>query len=220
MAKFGEMSFAARLGVLVLAALIVGVAYYYVYLNPQIQANAEIKTKITDKTRENEQLRQFEPKLADLNRQMAILQQQMEIQKKIVPDDKDADQFIRLLHDTASTAGIEIRRYASMPVANHEFYSDVPFSIDIDGPYYSVLNFFQRVSELERIVNIDNLQMSNTKTTSPSKVKGTYQYAPGETVVASCTATTFFSHEPDQAAPAPAPAKPGQAPAAAAAPAK
>ena len=47
------------------------------------------------------------------------------------------------------------------------------------GPYYSVLNFFQRVSELERIVNIDNLQMSNTKTTSPSKVKGTYQYAPG-----------------------------------------
>lgn len=218
MAKFGEMSFAARLGVLVLAALIVGVAYYYVYLNPQIQANADIKTKITDKTRENEQLRQFEPKLADLNRQMAILQQQMEIQKKIVPDDKDADQFIRLLHDTASTAGIEIRRYASMPVANHEFYSDVPFAIDIDGPYYSVLNFFQRVSELERIVNIDNLQMSNTKTTSPSKVKGTYQYAPGETVVASCTATTFFSHEPDQA-PA-TPAKPGQEPAAAAAPAK
>lgn len=218
MAKFGEMSFGARLGVLVLAALIIGVAYYYVYLNPQIQANAEIKTKITDKNRENEQLRGFEPKLADLNRQMAILQQQMEIQKKIVPDDKDADQFIRLLHDTASTAGIEIRRYASLPVANHEFYSDVPFSIDIDGPYYSVLNFFQRVSELERIVNIDNLQMSNTKTTSPSKVKGTYQYAPGETVVASCTATTFFSHEADQA-PA-APAKPGQAPAAAAAPAK
>ena len=218
MAKFGEMSFAARLGVLVLAALIVGVAYYYVYLNPQIQANAEIKTKITDKTRENEQLRQFEPKLADLNRQMAILQQQMEIQKKIVPDDKDADQFIRLLHDTASTSGIEIRRYASMPVANHEFYSDVPFAIDIDGPYYSVLNFFQRVSELERIVNIDNLQMSNTKTTGPSKVKGAYQYAPGETVVASCTATTFFSHEPDQAAATPA--KPGQEPAAAAAPAK
>ena len=179
MAKFGEMSFAARLGVLVLAALIVGVAYYYVYLNPQIQANAEIKTRIADKTHENEQLRQFEPKLADLNRQMAILQQQMEIQKKIVPDDKDADQFIRLLHDTASTSGIQIRRYASMPVANHEFYSDVPFSIDIDGPYYSVLNFFQRVSELERIVNIDNLQMSNTKTTSASKVKGTYQYEPG-----------------------------------------
>ena len=215
MAKFSEMSFAARLGVLLLVALVIGVAYYYVYLNPQIQENDKLRSQIEAKTRENEQLRQFEPKLADLNRQMAILQQQMEIQKKIVPDDKDADQFIRLLHDTASTSGIEIRRYTSMPVANHEFYSDVPFSIDIDGPYYSVLNFFQRVSELERIVNIDNLQMSNVKTTGPAKVKGSYSYAPGETVVANCTATTFFSHEPEAPA-APQSGKPGQpAPAAA-----
>jgi type IV pilus assembly protein PilO len=212
MAKFDEMSFGARLGVMLLVALVVGVAYYYVYLNPQIQANDKTKATIEAKTRENEQLRQFEPKLADLNRQMAILQQQMEIQKKIVPDDKDADQFIRLLHDTAATSGIEIRRYAAMPVANHEFYSDVPFAIDIDGPYYSVLNFFQRVSELERIVNIDNLQMANTKTTGPAKVKGSYKYAPGETVVASCTATTFFSHEPETPAPAQT-GRPGASPA-------
>jgi len=210
MAKFSDMSFGARLGVMLLVALVVGVAYYYVYLNPEIQANDKIRTRIEEKTRENEQLRQFEPKLADLNRQMAILQQQMEIQKKIVPDDKDADQFIRLLHDTASTSGIEIRRYTAMPVASHEFFSDVPFAIDIDGPYYSVLNFFQRVSELERIVNIDNLQMSNTKTTGPAKVKGSYQYAPGETVVASCTATTFFSHEPETPAPATGPGQPGR----------
>lgn len=219
MAKFSEMSFGARLGVMLLVALVIGVGYYYVYLNPQIQANDQVKAKIEEKTRENEQLRQFEPKLADLNRQMAILQQQMEIQKKIVPDDKDADQFIRLLHDTASTAGIEIRRYTAMPVASHEFYSDVPFAIDIDGPYYSVLNFFQRVSELERIVNIDNLQMANTKNGSAAKVKGQYKYAPGESVLASCTATTFFSHEPEETPPPAKPGRPG-APAAAARAAK
>lgn len=217
MAKFDDMSFGTRFLVLLLVGAMLGAAYYYVYLSPQVQANQQLKTKIDDKNRENAQLRQFEPKLAELNRQMAILQQQMEIQKKIVPDDKDADQFIRLLHDTAATSGIEIRRYTAMPSANHEFFSDVPFTIDIDGPYYSVLNFFQRVSELERIVNIDNLQMSNTKSTGPAKVKGTYPYAPGETVVASCVATTFFSHEPEQQ-PAPAaaaPGKPGQPPAAA-----
>ncbi|HKW77390.1 MAG TPA: type 4a pilus biogenesis protein PilO [Terriglobales bacterium] len=209
MGKFNEMSFGARFLVLLFGAAIVGAAFYYVYLSPVVQANQELKVKIDDKNRENAQLRQFEPKLAELNRQMAILQQQMEIQKKIVPDDKDADQFIRLLHDTAATSGIEIRRYTALPVASHEFYSDVPFSIDIDGPYYSVLNFFQRVSELERIVNIDNLQMGNMKSGSAAKVKGGYQYAPGETVLANCTATTFFSHEPDQPAPA-TPGKPGQ----------
>ena len=59
MAKFDEMSFGARLGVMLLVALVIGVAYYYVYLNPQIQANDKVRAKIEEKTRENEQLRQF-----------------------------------------------------------------------------------------------------------------------------------------------------------------
>jgi type IV pilus assembly protein PilO len=207
MAKFGEMSLATRAGILFLAAAMVGAAYYYIYFNPMYQANQELATKIKDKRDENERLKTFEPKLAEVNRNMAILQQQLEIQKKIVPDDKDADQFIKLLHDTAATSGIEIRRYTAMPVSNKEFYSEVPFAIDIDGPYYSVLNFFQRVAELERIVNVSNMQMGNTKSGSAAKVKTAYQYAPGETVLASCTATTFFSHEPDAE---PGSAKPGQ----------
>jgi len=204
MAKFSEMSTMARLLVLLVIAALVGAVVYYMFLNNIIQANADLKAKIAEKNRENDELRQFEPKLAQLTRDMAILEQQIEREKKVVPEEKDADQFIRLLHDTAATAGIEIRRYTALPAVNHEFYSDVPFAIDIDGPYYSVLGFFQRVSELERIVNIDNLQMANTKTTAPAKVKLAYTYAPGETVVASCTATTFFSRETPAAPPAPA----------------
>ena len=208
MAKFGELSLATRAGILFVAAAMVGVAYYYIYFNPLYQANQELKTKLADKKAENATLKTFEPKLAEVNRNMAILQQQLEIQKRIVPEDKDADQFIKLLHDTAATSGIEIRRYTAMPVGNREFYSEVPFTIDIDGPYYSVMNFFQRVAELERIVNVSNMQMANTKGGGAAKVKGSYSYAPGETVLASCTATTFFSHEPEE--PSPAPAKPGQ----------
>ncbi|HEY2498777.1 MAG TPA: type 4a pilus biogenesis protein PilO [Candidatus Angelobacter sp.] len=205
------MSLATRAGILFLAAAMVGAAYYYIYFNPMYQANQQLDAKIKDKKDENERLKTFEPKLLEVNRNMAILQQQLEIQKRIVPEDKDADQFIKLLHDTAATSGIEIRRYTAMPVTNKEFYSEVPFAIDIDGPYYSVLNFFQRVAELERIVNVSNMQMGNTKSGGAAKVKTGYSYAPGETVLASCTATTFFSHEPEDVAAA-VPAKPGQPP--------
>jgi Tfp pilus assembly protein PilO len=30
----------------------------------------------------------------------------------------------------------------------------VPFEMELDGPYYSMLNFFDRVGKLERIVNV------------------------------------------------------------------
>ncbi len=33
----------------------------------------------------------------------------------------------------------------------------MPFDLEIDGPYYSVLNFFDRVGKLERIVNVSNV---------------------------------------------------------------
>jgi Tfp pilus assembly protein PilO len=85
-------------------------------------------------------------------------------------------------------------------VTSKEFYSEVPFELELDGPYYSVLNFFDHVAKLERIINISDLLVANTKKGSEAKAKHTYQYAPNESVVATCVATTFFSHDVQPAA--------------------
>jgi type IV pilus assembly protein PilO len=207
MAKFDEMSALARVGIIFLVALLLCVGVYYLVLNDIIQKNAALETQIAAKEAENRQLQQYEPKLDQLNANIVNLQQQIANEKLIVPEDKDPDQFIKLLHDTASAAGIKIRRYTAMPGANHEFYGEVPFAIDIDGPYYSVLNFFERVARLERIVNITNMQMANIKNPGPSKIRTSYTFDPNATVAASCTATTFYSHDQQIETPAPAAGK-------------
>jgi Tfp pilus assembly protein PilO len=97
---------------------------------------------------------------------------------------------------------VELRRYTAQQVSSKEFYTAVPFEIELDGSYYSMMRFFDDVSKLERIVNVSNLLVANTKKSSEAKVKHTYQYAPGESVVATCVATTFFSHEQQGTAPA------------------
>lgn len=195
MAKFDEMSLATRFGILFLVALLVGGGYFYGFLNSKIEANKQLQVQVKAKEDENARLRPFQDKLNDLNVQLVSLQQQLDREKKIVPDEKEADLFIKLLHDTAAASGIEVRRFTAMPIANKGYVTEVPFQIDLDGPYYSVVNFFDRVAKLDRIINVSSLQMANTKATGPAKVKSTYQYAPAESVVASCTATTFFSHD-------------------------
>jgi type IV pilus assembly protein PilO len=92
-------------------------------------------------------------------------------------------------------AGVWLRRYTADPVVSKEYYNEVPFQIELDGPYYSVLSFFDQVAQLERIVNISNLQVANTKKPAEAKAKHQYLYAPGESIVATCVATTFFSHD-------------------------
>jgi len=113
--------------------------------------------KLQAKLRENAELEAYKPKLADMDRQLASLKQQLDIERRIVPDEKDVDDFMRMVSGEARKAGVEIRRYTARPYNAKEFYTEVPFEVELDGPYYSMLSFFDRLGKVERIVNVSNL---------------------------------------------------------------
>jgi len=195
MDKFTELSAVKQWGVLAAVAALITVALYFTEFKGQQEANASAQQALDAKMQENAELESYRPKLAEMDRQVANLKQQLEIERKIVPDEKEAQDFIKMLDAEATKSGIEIRRYTALPVVSKEFYSEAPFEVELDGPYYSVVKFFDQVSKLERIVDISGLLMASTKKPSDAKAKHTYQYAPNESVVATCTASTFFSHD-------------------------
>jgi type IV pilus assembly protein PilO len=204
MASFNDMPVAAKFGIVLgVAVLITAVLYFTVYKSIADQNESDAKT-LASKQAEIAQLQPYQNKLADLTRSIDGLKQQLELQKRIVPDEKEAEGFIKMMQAEAQKSNIEIRRYTANPVVNREYYSEAPYLVDIDGPYYAVLDFFQRVSKMERIINVSNLTMASVNKTSGAKVKKTYKYEPNETVVVNCTTTTFFSRD---ATSAPAPAK-------------
>jgi type IV pilus assembly protein PilO len=195
MGTFSELPGIKQWGILLAAAIVVTAGLYFTLFKSQRDANAQAQQQLDTKERENRELEAYRPKLAEMERQLATLKQQLDIERRIVPDEKEADDFIRAVDAEAVKAGVELRRYSAMPVANKDFYSEMPFELELDGPYYSMLNFFDRVGKLERIVNVSNLLVASVKKPSEAKTKHTYTYAPGESVVATCVATTFFSHD-------------------------
>ena len=213
MANFSELSGIKQWGVVLAGGALVTTALYFTVFKTQSEKNAAAQHAVEDKVRENNELESYRPKLKQIEQQLTELKQQLEIEQRIVPDEKQVDGFITMLDSEAQKAGVELRRYSAKPTASKEYYTEMPFDIELDGPYYSMLNFFDRVGKLERIVNISGLLVSTTKNPSAAKVKHTYQYAPNESVVATCTATTFFSHDLNPG-PAAAGAKPGATPAA------
>jgi type IV pilus assembly protein PilO len=209
MANLSEISGAKQWGLALGAAVLVSTALFFTYFKTQRDANAVAQKDLNAKLQENAQLEPYRSKLADIDRQIANLQQQLEIERRIVPDEKEVSNFMTMLDAEANKAGVELRRYTADPVNSKEFYTEVPFEVELDGPYYSMLGFFDQVSKLERIVNVGNLMVATTKKASEAKAKHTYQYAPNESVVATCTATTFFSHDapPPEVTPAKGKAK-------------
>jgi type IV pilus assembly protein PilO len=199
MATFGELSGLKQWGIVIGGAVLITAGMHYTVFKSQREQNTAAQQKLEAKVKENAELESYRPKLAEIERQLASLKQQLDIERRIVPDEKEVDGFMRMLDAEASKAGIEIRRYTAQPVSQKEFYSEVPFEMELDGPYYSMLNFFDRVGKLERIVNVSSLMVSTTRKPSDAKAKKTYQYAPNESIVATCKATTFFSHDMDPA---------------------
>jgi len=208
MANFSELSGIKQWGAVIVGGAILTAALYFGVFKSQIEKNATAQHALEDKIRENNELESYRPKLKQIEQQLAELKQQLEIEARIVPDEKQVDQFMTTLDEEAQKAGVELRRYTAKDVKAQQYYTEVPFEMELDGPYYSVLNFFDRVSKLERIVNISSVLVGTTKNPSDAKAKHTYQYAPNESVIATYTATTYFSHDSQPSAAA-AGAKPG-----------
>jgi type IV pilus assembly protein PilO len=153
----------------------------------------ENHTKDSDLNRQVAELQVYERRNAEFKVEMAALEKQLETLKTIVPEEKEVDEFMRLLQEAASASGVQIRSLAAQAVVPKDFHYELPFLISVDGPYFSIEDFFARLSRLSRIINVGDL--SFTGLSDPSKSR--YPVRPGTTVTGTCTVTTFFSQPAD-----------------------
>lgn len=201
MSRISDIPKTVQIAAVAVLAVLLTAALYFTLYRAMAATNQVERQRLTVRRAEVENLRKYENDLPRLNQQIVLLRDQLEIQKHILPDEQEADGFIHLMQTTAQNSGIEIRRWTAKPLATREYYTEVPFELELDGPYYGLLNFFQRVGQLERIINVNGLQLSGLKE-DDAKFKHGYRYGQNETVAGLCTAVTFFSHDAALAAPA------------------
>jgi type IV pilus assembly protein PilO len=151
-------------------------------------------TKDSNLNREVAELQVYERRNAEFKVEMAALEKQLETLKTIVPEEKEVDEFMRLLQEAASASGVQIRSLGALAVVPKDYHYELPFEINVDGPYFSIEDFFARLSRLSRIINVGDLTFSGLA--DPSKAK--FPVRPGTTVQGKCTVTTFFSKPMDE----------------------
>lgn len=145
------------------------------------------------------QLEQRRSDLADAEAQLAILRVQ-------VPNEKLTDNFLRSLEGNALASQISVRELISQPVVFKEFYAELPFKMNLDGPYFNLRDYFERVGTTQRITNVSGLDFDALEPTASD-----YQYTPGSTVKGNVNVTTYYiPSEEELAANAPPEGAPGR----------
>src|ERR1700740_725595 len=182
--------------------VVVGV---YVPGSPVAQERDEVDKAVRERAqliREVTQLQVYRQRYSELKSQMDALNKQLDTLKTIVPEEKETDEFIRLVQGAAAASNVQVRRLTSQAVVTKEYHYEMPFEVQADGPYFNILDFFSRLSRLSRIINVGDLQFSDVTK------GGGYVLRPGTTVTGIFTATTY-STKPADAISTSSNAKPG-----------
>jgi type IV pilus assembly protein PilO len=200
---FRDMSVVMQALVAAVIAVVIVLIGVYLPFSPVAQERSSVDKAVEQRkalSDEVTQLQVYKQRYGELKQQMDALSKQLETLKAIVPDEKEVDEFIRLVQGAAAASNVTIRRFTAQAVVPREYHYDMPFELQADGPYFNLLDFFSRMSRLSRIINVGDLKFED-----PDKATGVkYPLRPGTTVSAIFTATTFFT-KPADVTPAPAP---------------
>ena len=145
-------------------------------------------------------LRVYKQRKAELQSDMDALAKQLATLQTIVPEEKQTDQFILMIQSAAISSGVSIRSLKAEPIASKPYYYEMPFEVQADGPYFSLLDFFSRLGRLSRIINVSQLKLAGLNSAKGGAASSNFRRTPGTSVTGTFTITTFFSNSADQPA--------------------
>lgn len=181
--------------VIVAVAVVGGLAYLEVY--PLLEQRAQRVQRLADLVKENDANRAFEQKLADYQARIKALTQQLETVRSIVPDEPSMDTLMKLVFADAASTGNHVRTFVPQPEAQQKYYVELPVRIRLDGNYWTMVNFFDRLAREQRIVSVTSIDLGPPG----GGGMGAYEVPPGETVGANCVLMTYYNR-PAAATPA------------------
>lgn len=131
-------------------------------------------------------------RLPALKTDIANLEHQLVASTAVLPDEKDAQDVLRQLHELANDSSMAIASFTPKAVTDKPQYSEWPIEVGLNGGYHDLGRFFERVANLPLLISVSNLHL---------KAKDGSGKEPGS-LVASCTATTFVFRRDASLAPA------------------
>jgi len=147
------------LGTLVFLA---GLFFYFVYLpkTEQIASTraeiAKLQQKLNQALVRVRSLKKFEAEYAEVDAQF---QEAL----KLLPNTKEIPSLLKSITQLGTDSQLDFLLFSPQRERPQDFFMEIPVSIEVSGTYHNVAIFFDKVGQMERIVNILNVSMTPAK---------------------------------------------------------
>ena len=144
--------------------IVFGVFFYFSYL-PKKKKITLLQNEISKTQNEININMTKARRLEELKKENEELERQLTLKKFQLPPEAEVESLLKQVSDLGLGVGLDFKLWRpSAKKANPSgLYMEIPVDVEIAGHYHTVATFFDRVGKLTRIVNIENIQMSNPR---------------------------------------------------------
>lgn len=147
---------------ILVVVIILAAALYYSFLHVPL---GDQIAKLADSVEiaKNEKLAKSQKAASLLRLRQDLARLDLELKKAVaqLPDRKEVADLLGSISNKAQSAGLEILTFRPRAESFQEFYAEVPVDITVKGNYHEMIDFFDNVGRLDRLINIDNIGFKN-----------------------------------------------------------
>jgi type IV pilus assembly protein PilO len=159
--------------------LIIGLSVWLLFW-PKHQSIDVLGKQLAQVQQELAKAKKNAAELNDWRNKMKQKEAQYKTVMRALPEKEEIPTLLAGISQAGRDAGLEFLLFQPKPETPKEFYAEIPVDISVSGTYHQVAVFFDKVSNLPRIVNIRDIKMV------PAGQKET-----GGTLTTVCQAVTY-----------------------------
>lgn len=165
--KFIPLAGKVKLAIVAAIIIVPLVAFFFAYFQPKVKRTNQLLSQRASLEKQLEEVKRKSANLAKFEQELKDAEDKFNETAVLLPKDKEIPKLLKDISALGRNAGLDFLTFKPLSDVPKDFYSEIPVTINVRGPYHNMGFFFDQVSKLERIVAVSNVRMS-----SPKKERG------------------------------------------------
>jgi len=191
--KIEEFDKITRLGICI-GTIIVLVGGFYFIVSPVIDRTKQYQAEYESTNTMLTVAKQKAMKLEALKNERKMKETEFRKSMKALPETKEIPALLTSISQVGQDTGVEFATFEPKTEVSQGFYGEIPVNMEIIGNFHNTVMFFDKVTSLNRIVNIRNIKMEAAQVKDAKEGTGTK-------IKTVCEAVTYKFIEQGQVAP-------------------
>lgn len=164
--KAAKLTKVAKIIVFAISGVMAGLVFYLMFFMPYTEEKAGLESSISSNSAA------IRTKQSELKKHQNVGQYKAEIEnaykymQKFLPQENEMPRLVQMVSEIGARAGLSdgVTLFApKLPAVVQKDYAEIPFTMNLEGEFLTILSFLYNFSRMDRIVNITQVEIGTPK---------------------------------------------------------